>query len=360
MFMQTSTQRWPNKSVLAALCAVGLSSLLGSPAQAAPDGHELYIHHCNACHQLDGAGDIGLPLTAQKLAEVSDDYLFNSIRAGRPGRIMPAFEKMSDAQVLAIVKFLRTRTGTESRNFSAVPLAGNPEHGGELYAQHCVRCHADDGSGDGNGTGVTLSRDRGFMVMPPAISNPGFLASITDAQLRHTIAIGREQSGMPAFGKMGLSEQDMNDLVAYVRELGESTARPEADIDEPLSQVVESPYDFKTTMANLRQAASSANFRVFPDRFLEQGLFDEFSVNKHQAGVRFCNFKMLYGLIATEPRLGVVLPCRISVLEQPDGQVIMVTPNLRVVSRWFNNDELVELWEAMQETLNEIVEEATL
>jgi hypothetical protein len=37
-----------------------------------------------------------------------------------------------------------------------------------------------------------------------------------------------------------------------------------------------------------------------------------------------------------------------------------VIPNLRVVSRWFNNEELVGLWDRMEQTFQEIIEEATL
>ena len=40
--------------------------------------------------------------------------------------------------------------------------------------------------------------------------------------------------------------------------------------------------------------------------------------------------------------------------------MILVVPNLRVVSRWFNNDELVGLWDQMEETFAEIIDEATL
>jgi len=54
------------------------------------------------------------------------------------------------------------------------------------------------------------------------------------------------------------------------------------------------------------------------------------------------------------------LPCRITILEQEDGSVLLVAPNLKVVSRWFNNDNLVRLWAAMNEGLNSIMEEASL
>jgi len=112
--------------------------------------------------------------------------------------------------------------------------------------------------------------------------------------------------------------------------------------------------------ATIRLDEGSLSFRIFPDRLLEQGLIDEFSVNTRQVGVRFCNFNELYGMLKIEPRLGVVLPCRITILERKDGQVLLVIPNLRVVSRWFNNDELVGLWDQMEETFAEIIDEVTL
>ncbi len=340
---------------------VMLLLLSATQALALPDGHELYIRNCNACHQFQGAGGIGLPLTTKKFRDYSDDYLFKTIRHGRPGRVMPAFMEMSDAQVRAIIAFLRQQTKTRARIYDTSQLNGNPAHGKQLFQTHCVACHGSDGGGRGEGTGVTLSRKRAFLIMPPAISNPGFQAAASDRMIRQVIRVGRPQSGMPAFAEQGLSDQDIDALVAYVRELGKRAAkRPEMSLNEPPSHVTESPYDFETTVTNVKQAVVGANFRAFPDRFLEQGLIDEFSVNPRQIGIRFCNFNKLYDMLKIEPRLGVVLPCRITILERPDGKVLLVTPNLKVVSHWFNNDQLVELWERMEETFTDIIDEVTL
>ena len=334
--------------------------LLTPLALAAPDGRALYETHCSACHQFEGSGGIGLPLVKKKLDDVSDEYLFKSIRYGRPGRVMPAYQEMSDAQVNAIVLYMREQVGSTPKVYDPTPISGDLENGKLLFEEHCVKCHGDDGTGEGDGTGVTLSRERSFLVMPSSVANPGFLDSVTDQQMHHIISVGREDSDMPSYTKKGLSEAEINDLVVYVRELGEQVGGPvPLDPDEPLSHVTESPYDFDTTVDNLKRALVGANFRIFPDRFLEQGLIDEFSTNKRQLAIRFCNFNMLYGMIKTEPRLGSVLPCRVTVLEQDDGSVLLVTQNLKVVSRWFNNDELVELWSQMQDTLHNIVEEAT-
>ena len=334
---------------------------LSLQAMAKPDGRALYQLHCSACHQFEGAGGIGLPLSKEKLDEVSDDYLFKSIRLGRPGRVMPAYREMSDAQVDAIVRYMREHTGSVAKEYDPAPLSGDLAHGAALFEEHCVKCHGDEGTGEGDGTGVTMSRERSFLVMPSSVANSGFLDSVTDRQMHHIISVGREESDMPGYTKKGLTEEDINALVVYVRKLGKEAAGPvPIDPDEPLSHLTESPYDFETTVSNVKAALAGANFRSFPDRFLEQGLIDEFSVNQRQVSIRFCNFAELYGMLKIEPRLGVVLPCRVTILERPGGEVMLVTPNLRVVSRWFNNDELVELWEAMEETFQEIVEEATL
>jgi len=349
--MQRIVRTW----LAASLCCAAVA------ATAAPDGRALYETHCVACHQFDGEGGIGLPLAGDKLEDVSDDYLRKSIRLGRPGRVMPAYQRLSDAQVDAIIRYLRERSGAEAMVFGDATVAGDVVNGARIYAEYCLKCHGEDGKGEGEGTGVTLSRDRSFLVMPASISNPGFLASAPDELIHHSVTVGRKSSGMPAFGRGKLSPEEINDVVAYVRGFERQDRRSEPlGSDERPTHLYTSPYDFDTTLENVKQALKGMNFRIFPDRFLEQGLIDEFSVNRRQVGIRFCNFNMLYGMIKIEPRLGVVLPCRITVMERPDGEVMLAVPNLRVVSRWFNNDELVDVWDRMEESFVEIVEEATL
>lgn len=348
------------RQLLSALCV--LTAIIAGAANAGPDGRALYIEHCSACHQMEGQGGIGLPLLNVKLADVSDDYLRKTIRLGRPGRVMPAFQRMSDAQVGAIVKFLRERSQTEEPVFSTEPVVGDADLGKALYAEHCLKCHGEDGSGEGKGTGVTLSRERAFLVMPASISNRGFLASTSDQMIHRVIEVGRKSSGMPAFGSGKLSDAEIDHLVAYVRTFEQQAPASVTplDPDERPTHVYESPYDFDTTVANVKASLTGANFRIFPDRFLEQGLVDEFSVNTRQVGVRFCNFNEMYGMVKIEPRLGTVLPCRITILEREGGEVILVVPNLRVIARWFNNDELVGVWDRMEADFNAIIEEVTL
>ena len=328
-------------------------------AWAAPDGKALYERHCSACHQSEGKGGIGLPLTAEILEQLSDEYIARTIRNGRPGRIMPSFERLSDAQVGAILKYIRSWSDKPAPVFPEVARRGDARKGKPLYEKFCQRCHGKDGSGEGSGTGVTLSREREFMVMPAALNNPGFQRSASDAMIADIIRRGRKVGGMPAFAKK-LDDGQILDLVAYLRTLRPpKPVRGNEEWAGKPAYVMESPYDFDETVANLKRALTGANFRIFPARYLEQGLTDEFSVNKRQIGIRFCNFKELYHLLNIDPRLGTVLPCRINVIER-DGKVWLIAPNIVELAKLFNNRELSEIFVLMEEILLGVMEEATL
>jgi cytochrome c oxidase cbb3-type subunit 3 len=217
-----------------------------------------------------------------------------------------------------------------------------------------------DGSGEGRGTGVTVSRERQFAIMPPAITNPGFLADAPDSMIATIIKEGRPSGIMPAFGNE-LDDAELADVVAHVRELGKAAAAKQPSRERlELTLIVDSPYDFKTTLNNVRQALTGSNFRIFPERFLEQGLTDEFSHDKKQVSLRFCNFSQLFDLLNVEPRLGVVLPCRVTVVEHEDGRVQLIAANMLTISHWFNNDELEEVARKMSEAVESVLEEATL
>jgi len=333
--------------------------LLCMPLYAAPDGKALYEENCSACHHFRGQGGIGLPLSTEILSQVSDDYIAKTIRHGRPGRIMPSFPKLSSAQVTAVVRYVRSWTGKPGPVFETAKIRGDAKKGNALYQKHCVRCHGKDGSGEGVGTGVTLSRERSFMVMPAALNNSGFQKSASDAMIRDIILIGRKSSNMPSFrGK--LSGQEVAHVIAYLRTLEPPAPRKGAEewAGKP-AYVMESPYDLETTVENVKQALAGANFRIFPQRYLEQGLTDEFSVNVRQVAIRFCNFKELYHLLNIDPRLGTVLPCRINVLEQ-NGKVLVISANVAQLATLFNNQELSEVGVLMEEIILTVMEEATL
>ena len=339
-----------------------LALALGAPlAWAAPDGANLYSRNCAACHGEDGNGGIGVPLALPSFqATVDDAYLTKTIRIGRPGRVMPAFAELSDEEVGAIVKHLRSWHKGQHPAFSTKTIAGNAAKGEKLFGKYCAGCHGAKGEGS-HGTGVTFSRPRDFPIMPPALRNPGYLASVSDAQIKNTLIQGREGTPMVAFKQRGLSDRDLNDVVAFVRSLGKPAGKTDqkaAPVEQPVL-VVESPYDLKTTIDNVKRAATSNNFVFIREQTLDSGLAAEGKENPKQHIIYFCNFGMLNQALGTDPRVGLFLPCRITIVEH-EGKVSMMTVNPKRLSRIFNNADLDELCDQMTKQYQAIMEEASL
>ena len=134
----------------------------------------------------------------------------------------------------------------------------------------------------------------------------------------------------------------------------------EKNKQEAFTLSVESPYNFDETVKRVQEAVLSNDFRVFPDRYLEQGLTDDFSVNERQMVIRFCHFGKLYKALKIEPRLGVVLPCKITVLEREDGKVQMIYINVKKMAKVFDNKQLYVAAKEISENYNDILDEVML
>jgi cytochrome c oxidase cbb3-type subunit 3 len=337
-------------------------SLAAAPVAAAPDGANLYSRHCAACHGLDGSGGVGVPLALPAfLDSVPDDYLIKTIRNGRPGRVMPAFTTLTDAQVRAIVQHIRGWSKGEPAKLSSAPIRGNSGRGAKLFAQHCAACHGANGEG-GHGTGVTFSRPRNLPIMPPALRNRGFLAAATDQMIKETLVNGREGTPMVSFLKQGLSESDIDDLVAYVRsfekQLAAETERNSSEQEHP-TRVYESSYSLEDTIKNVKQAAVGRNFRIIRVQYFDDGLVAKGQEDRKKVIIYFCNFRLLNEALAIDPRVGLFLPCRVTVVER-DGKVQVMSINTESLSHLFNNQELDRICAEMSQMYESILEEATL
>jgi cytochrome c oxidase cbb3-type subunit 3 len=335
--------------------------LLSMGVQAAPKGDELYARHCSSCHGIDGSGGVGVPLSLPSfLNSVSDSYLKKTVRLGRPGRIMPAFEDLSDAQLEAIVKYVRTWSDKSAPAEDTTVVQGDSEKGRQLFLKHCVQCHGEEGRG-GKGTGVTLSRKRDLPIIAPALNNPGFLASASDVMIRDTITLGREGTPMTSMLVAGLTEKNIDDIVVYIRSWEKSSSVSQTDEmeDEPPVIVMDSPYGLDETVENLKQAITDQNFTLIRTEFLEHGMVPEGKENKMQVIMHFCNFDFLFEALAIDPRVGMFLPCRVTIIER-EGKVQLSTINPKYLGRLFNNQELDEACEQMHEVYTTLLEDATL
>ncbi len=339
-----------------------LNGLGGGAVQAAPpNGANLYSKNCAACHGQNGDGGIGIPLSlASFQSSVDDDYLRRTIRHGRPGRVMPAFGALSDAEVDAIVKHVRDWNKGPRRTFAQPHVKGDPKHGKQLFGQYCAACHGANGEG-GKGTGVTFSRPRDLPIMAPALHNPGFLASASDSMIKTILIKGRTGTPMRSFLKAGLKEKDINDIVSYVRSFEREPLSSSAKVLKVDKAVTtrESPYDLQTTVENVKRAITNNNFSYGRVQPLEYGLTTPALADSRQTIVYFCNISLLNQALATDPRVGMFLPCRITIVEHK-GKVTVMSVNPEVLSSLFNNSELNDLCKKMHKSYVDILEEATL
>ena len=194
--------------------------------------------------------------------------------------------------------------------------------------------------------------------MAPALDNPGFQQSVSDAMLKASLLRGREGTPMPSIKALGLNEKDADDLVAYLRTLNREILPEDSPGLEP-TILFESGYTLEQTLENLKQAVIGRNFRIIREQYLDQGLAAEGEEDTRRIILYFCNFAFLNDALAIDPRVGLFLPCRITLVETEHGvQVMSINP--KNLSRLFNNSELDRYCQQMHDLYAEIMEDATL
>ncbi|MBS1828912.1 MAG: c-type cytochrome [Acidobacteria bacterium] len=183
----------------------------------ASDGETIFTAFCSGCHGKDGKGRRAPGMAAfpavgnaEFLSRVSDEFLRTTIRQGRPGRRMAAWDSPSGlraAEIDAVIAYLRGLSGTVSREEErARYVTADARVGERLFAASCSGCHGAKGEG-GEG---------------PALRNAVLLKSATDGFLVETIAKGRAGTPMPGFAEASTVHRtyapaEIESIVAFVR-----------------------------------------------------------------------------------------------------------------------------------------------
>jgi cbb3-type cytochrome c oxidase subunit III len=184
-------------------------------------GEQLYNQNCSVCHQADAVGKAGFApsLTNPELLSVASDKFFEStIRDGRPGTGMPPWSHLGRKNILAIVAYLRSfsKLPNRAKQVNAEPQSrGDPRLGKQWFQDICSTCHGKNGDGYiAGGTGT-------------AIGKKGFLSKASDGFIRETIRNGRSNTRMLGFssaaGLAHLSDQEIDDVIAYMRTLAKKS-----------------------------------------------------------------------------------------------------------------------------------------
>ena len=87
--------------------------------------------------------------------------------------------------------------------------------GKNIYVDKCLKCHGEKGRGDG-------PKAEDLEKKPADYTDKEKMSKLTDADLKKTVKEGKKP--MPAFGKK-LTEEQIDDVIAYVRSFAETTAQ---------------------------------------------------------------------------------------------------------------------------------------
>jgi len=103
-----------------------------------------------------------------------------------------------------------------------IPLDYRAAQGKRIFYAQCVWCHADaTPAGPSNRSNVSPT--------PPLMNDGATLNKETDATLRNAIALGGSALGksamMPPYGRT-LSEEEITDLIAYIRAIAQPPYQP--------------------------------------------------------------------------------------------------------------------------------------
>jgi cytochrome c oxidase cbb3-type subunit III len=210
-------------AVLVVSLVAGCDSLPGKPSETdrpispaqVKSFAKLYGENCAGCHGADGRFGAAYELadaTYQSL--VADATLTRIISNGMAGTAMPAFAQNSGgyvtkAQIAILVDGMRRRWKTAGSLKDAPSYAGangDPDRGGQTFAQSCAPCHGPKGEGGPKASG--------------SITDPSYLALISDQTLRTLIIAGRSDLGHPDWrgypSGQPLSAQQVADVVAWI------------------------------------------------------------------------------------------------------------------------------------------------
>lgn len=182
-----------------------------APADASA-GRQVFLRDCAWCHGTDASGTHNGPSLVGVGAQAADFYL----RTGRmplsspdePVRShAPAYD---DATITSLVDFIGSLGGP------GLPAVGPGDMatGRKLFLENCAACHS------ASGTGTIVS---GGTPAPQLWHTPS-------QQVAEAMRVG--PGPMPPFSEGQLNQQDLNDIVAYVRQLGAPQDAGGAGLDQ--------------------------------------------------------------------------------------------------------------------------------
>jgi sulfur oxidation c-type cytochrome SoxX len=208
---------------------------------------EIYKGLCARCHgdKGDGLGMTHLyldpaPRDLTKAAFMNskpEDRLIQSIKLGVPGTSMPAWGKvLTDEQVRGTLTYVFQNFVREPRGELKAhkvpdqnPIAFNADsvtRGEHIFLQRCTGCHGRKADGKGpNSLDIT--------PRPRNLRNSAFVQSVADKRLFDSILYGVQGTAMPSWIDYGLTQNDVGDIINFIRSMNPPQPQQKADSKFP-------------------------------------------------------------------------------------------------------------------------------
>jgi sulfur oxidation c-type cytochrome SoxX len=203
------------------------------PAVTFANGEATYKALCQRCHgdKGDGHGPIAIyldpyPRDLTKAGFINSkpyERLLDSIKHGVAGTSMPAWDTtLGDDRAKAVLDYVLAQYTKEPRRelkARKVPES-NPAamsdasvaRGEAMFVQRCSGCHGRKADGKGPNSLDILPRPRNLRNRP-------FVSSVNDKRLFDSILYGVQGTAMPPWIDYGLSQNDVGDLVNFIRSI---------------------------------------------------------------------------------------------------------------------------------------------
>ncbi len=194
---------------------------------------QTYKALCARCHGVDGTGHgvnaIYLDpaprnLTSSEfMASKPESRFLASIHVGVPGTSMPDWDRvLTGDQIQGVLDYVWTNFVREPHRQlkprkvpeqNPVAMSAESVHRGEsIFLQRCIGCHGRKADGNGpNSIDIT--------PRPRNLTNTSFIDSTKDHRLFESIEYGVEGTAMPSWMDYGLSQNDVGDIVNFIRSL---------------------------------------------------------------------------------------------------------------------------------------------
>ena len=341
------------KRCLTYLLAIPLALLLANSAQASVDlaNGERVNRNCALCHGIYGQGTPGR--LSPRLAGLPKEYLVKATKEYVEGkRINPLMVEVAGLHHISDRDLHDWAAYMESLDLAIYPrfaiqhnMPGNPAVGERLF-RDCRICHGRDGFG------------RDDKDAPPLALQHGEYLFQSIKMFQAKVRIHDDDPNDDTFDHF--SDRDLFDLIAHIRVLGNQRVDRSARFEPPRllpsrpAQVAAAPAppapqaglqitDITQTVAQMElkpgvsiedaisameSKAIELNLRLVGEQRISQELEARGVETPYLSIFQFCNPMDAHVMVVANPIFSSYMPCRISLVEDPQGKMWLMMLNL--------------------------------